>query len=512
MRWTTVLPCLALCLFCRFSGELLAVERANGAQISDGVVNRHGLTSAWVTQVSMDASSSRLQHVSLFVDRSRSYTVHEISYENRKEYVSERDIDSSGELLGVEGAKKKVAHRLLFLKGKNPVVTAHVFPQSFLVCVSSRGMVQVIDAETGRSRWSKLIGNPRFVTLAPAISEEQIGIISGNTLHLVRTEDGLPLKTIPLKHVAAAGGAIAEGWIYVPRMDGTMDWYPINEQTKLPSWFRGTGSLETQPSVHPGYVTWMTEDGYLYALNSFTQKVQFEIKLVGKPVASPLYAGDYKIIAATRAGYVVCVDLRTSTILWRYSTGEPMTQQPLVVGNSVYATNTTGLITKLNLATGVDIETGDVAWTGTGVSKLLAAGNGRIYGVSPLGDLVAIDPASGGIVDRIEMAKENALNFFNPISNRLLVANREGLIQSLRPTSQVFPVYFPGALEIAKNGDQSLIKKKPAATATTKDEAPSTAPAADSNDPFGAPGKEPTPPAEKTTPAEKAPNSDPFGG
>lgn len=506
MRWHFVLLGCVFALSQTLGTRATAAEWATGSQISDGVINRHGLTSAWVTQVSMDASSSRLVHVAHFVDKTRSYTIHEISYDRRKEFISERDVDAAGELLGVEGAKKKLANRLLFLKGKNPVVTAHTFPESFLVCVSSRGMVQVIDAETGRTRWSRLVGNPRFVTLAPAVSESQIGIVSGNTLHLVRTVDGLPLKTIVLKHVAAAGPAIAEGWIYIPRIDGTMDWHPINEQTKLPSWFRGTGALETQPSVHPGYVTWMTEEGYLYALNSFTQKVQFEIKLVGKPVASPVYAGDYKIVVATRAGYVVCVDLRTSTILWRYSTGEPMEQQPLVVGDAVYATNTTGLITKLNLATGVNIATGDVAWTGSGVTKLLASAHGRIYGVGTMGDLVAIDPTSGGIVDRIEIGRENKLNIFNPLSNRLLLANREGLIQSLRPTSQVFPVFFPGSLETAKNGEELLAKKKPTAKkAAEETNTPETTPAT-GDDPFGAPEK------EKTPEAPTAPNSDPFGG
>ena len=504
MRWNTLflLSLLSVSQVC--ATRLSAVERIGGAQVSDGVINRHGLTRAWVSQVSMDASSSRLQYVSLFVDRTRSYTVHEINYDNRKEYISERDIDSAGELLGVEGAKKKVEHRLLFLKGKNPVVTARVLPESFLVCVSSRGVVHLIDAETGRTRWSRLVGNPRFVTLAPAVSENQIGVISGNTLHLVRTVDGLPLKTMQLKHVAIAGPVIAEGWLYAPRIDGTMDWYPINEQTKLPNWFRGTGKLETQPSVHPGYVTWMTEEGYLYALNSFTQKVQFEIKLVGKPVASPVYAGDYKIIAATRAGYVVCVDLRTSTVLWRYSTGEPMAQQPLVVGDAVYATNTTGLITKLNLETGVNIETGDVAWTGTGVTKLLGYANGKIYGIGTLGNLVVVDPASGGIVDRIEIPTENAMNLFNPISNRLIIANREGLIQSLRPTSQVFPVFAAGSLETAKSGEDSLVKKKkPEASDETK--TPTDEPT-DASDPFSTP--EPKKPAEG---GDKG-NADPFGG
>jgi outer membrane protein assembly factor BamB len=487
MRWNALLLLAVACASPFYSANVVALEPATSTQFSEAQINRYGLTRAWMSQVALDANSAKLRHISLFVDRTRSYTVHEISYDNRKEYISERDIDGRGELLGAEGAKKKLEFRLLFLKGKNAVVTEKVLPETMLICVSSRGMVHAIDAETGRTRWTQLVGNARFETLAPAVTETEIGVVSGSNLYILRTEDGLPLKTIPLKHVAAAGPAIADGWAYIPRIDGTMDWYPIREQTKLPSWFRGFGRLETQPSVQPGYVSWITEKGYLYALNSFTQKVQFEIKLVGKPVGSPVYAGDYKIIAATQAGYVVCIDLRTSTVLWRYSTGEPMLNQPLVMGEYVYVTNTTGLMTKLNLSTGVNIETGDVAWTQTGVQKLLAAANGRIYAIGSLGTLLSIDPESGSIVDRIPLQRENAINVFNPITNRLIMANQAGLIESLRATSQVFPEFFPGALEIARNGEET-VKKKPAkeeagsAPAATAPEASGTA-----EDPFSPP-------------------------
>lgn len=506
MRLNTVLLLCSVGLS-QVCAPLLLAEQPSGAQVSEAQINRHGLTRAWTAQVAMDASSSELKHVVLFVDRTRSYTVHEITYDNRKEYISERDIDANGELLGVEGAKKKLDYRLLFIKSKKPVVTATVVPETILVCVTSRGMVHVIDAETGRTRWSRLVGNPRFDTLAPAVTENQIGIVCGNNLHLVRTVDGLPLKTIKLSHVAMAGPVISEGWAYIPRIDGTMDWYPVGEQTKLASYFRGTGHLESQASVHPGYVTWMTEKGYLYGLNAFTQKVQFEIKLTGKPVGPPQYAGDYKIIAATRAGYVACIDLRTSTVLWRYSTGEPMVHQPIVAGEFVYATNTTGLITKLHLSTGVNIATGDVAWTATGVKELLAYANGRLYGISTLGELVAVDPESGAITDRILVNQQDELNVFNPISNRLILANQRGLMQSLRPSSQMFPVFFPGSLETAKDGEDFLGKKKPATAATKKTESDATGEkASEGADPFGGASD-----GDKEPGGEKAPNADPFG-
>jgi hypothetical protein len=506
MRCNSAVLLLLVTLSQAASPLLLAVERMKGSQISEAVANRHGLTRAWMAQAAIDPRSSELRHVTLFVDRTRSYTVHEISYENRKEFISERDIDAGGALLGPEGAKKKLAHRMLFLKGKNAVVTEKVLPETFLVCVSSRGMVQVIDAETGRTRWTRLVGNPRFDTLRPAVTENQIGVVCGNNLHLLRTVDGLPQKTLFLKHVAIAGPAIADNWIYIPRIDGTMDWYPTQDQTKLPSYFRGTGKLESQASVHPGYVTWMTEDGYLYALNSFTQKVQFEIKLVGAPIASPVYAGDYKIIAATRAGYVVCVDLHTSSVLWRYSTGEPMEEMPLVVGDSVYATNTNGMTTKLMLASGVNVATGDVAWTTGGVKKLLASANGKIYGIGMLGGLVAIDPETGSIVDRLPIDLEGGLEIYNPITNRLLLANRAGLIESFRPTSQVFPEFAPAALESAKSGEDIGIAKKKSPEAGAA--APATAPAiqpSDTADPF-APKKEGAAGEKK-----EDPNADPFG-
>lgn len=501
MRVTAVLLVTVLGIALGNAAPSRAVEPWAGAQVSESLMNRHGLTRAWLAQVSLDASSSQLAHVSLFVDRTRSYTVHEISYGSRKEYISERDIDSSGALLGPEGAKKKLERRLLFLKGENPVVTEKTLPETLLVCVSNRGMVHVIDAETGRTRWARLVGNPRFDTLAPAVTENQIAIISGNNLHVVRTVDGLPLKTIVLKHVAAAGPAISEGWVYIPRVDGTMDWYPLLDQKKLPSWFRGIGRLEKPASVHPGYVTWMTDDGYFYALNAFTQKVQFEVQLVGKPVGPPVYAGESKVIVATQSGYVACIDLRTATILWRYSTGEPIFYQPLVVGDSVYAVNSSGTLTKLSLATGVDINTGDVSWTASGVRELLAAANGRIYAVNSLGSLIAIDSERGAIVDRIQLPRENLFFVFNPLTNRVLLGSPTGLVQSLRPTAGVYPEIFPGALETATNGEGMLGGKS--RTSSEPSDAPPArrdAPSDDDSDPF----KEPAP-------AKGGDPNDPFG-
>jgi hypothetical protein len=81
------------------------------------------------------------------------------------------------------------------------------------------------------------------------------------------------------------------------------------------------------------------------------------------------------------------------------------------------------------------------------------------------------------------------------------------LIESFRPTSQVFPEFAPAALETAKNGDDAVVvkKKTPEAGAAA---APTTAPAAepsDATDPF-APKKEGAAGEKK-----EEPNADPFG-
>jgi hypothetical protein len=140
-----------------------------GEVISDTAAIRHGLTRAWFTQVQMDVGRSRVRDVVL-------------------------DDDT------------------LFVQ-------------------TDRAMIQAINAETGRTLWSKQVGKPNHPTMTPGVSRDLVVVLNGSRLFALNRANGDLLYEIQVSGPPGAGAAVSAKRAYVPMLNGMVVAYRLESMT-----------------------------------------------------------------------------------------------------------------------------------------------------------------------------------------------------------------------------------------------------------------------------------------
>jgi len=130
------------------------------------------------------------------------------------------------------------------------------------------------------------------------------------------------------------------------------------------------------------------------------------------------------IIVGSEDGFVYGIHERSGDQLWRFSTGEPIVEDPVAIGRFVFVTNQLGGMYC------VDAKTGSQAWWTPEVTRFLAASKERVYATDKIGLLHVLNARTGAEVDTVA-ASMLPIKLTNPQSDRLFLASRTGMVQCL---------------------------------------------------------------------------------
>lgn len=496
------------------SAPVVGGDPSDSALISQVELRQYGLERAWFTQVKLDPARARLTDMTYFVSATQSHTVFEVQYQDRKRDFSERDTDRFGETLGKEKAEKEAKAFMDELKLReieSKLQTIQV-PEATLYAVTDRAVLHAIDAETGRTRWSTLVGNRDYPLERPGINEDFVGVLNGSTLHLLKRQTGEMAWIRSIQGVASAGPALTTDYVVVPTFTGDIELYDIDETRTLPDIYRSNGRVLIQPVVTPLSVLWPTDRGFLYSSQTLQKELRYRMEAKQTIVSQPAYSSPNKVLATSIDGYVYCLHELSGDDLWRFSTGEPISNSPVPVGTSVYIVTDKGSLYCL------DVESGEEKWSAPQVRRLVSVSKDRLYCLTVTGRLAILDVKTGG---RIAQMAANQLDFFytNALTDRILVATATGVVQCLHEVDLSFPLVHVNLAEIEqkqrpKIKQEGLEAKPQPAAKPAAGAAPQ--PAAAGDDPFGQGGAKPAPGAADPfgaggaqPPADAA---DPFGG
>ena len=300
--------------------------------ISEPAAQQHGLTRAWYTQVQVDPSRGRIR-----------------------------------ELILDEGT--------LFL-------------------LSDQSMLTAIDATTGSARWSVEVGNRRYPSLTPAANRKFVAVVNGSTLYVLNRYNGKLLWQTSSTACAGAGPRAESaaglraaarrpigGLPYegsqgpAPRSCEERDTSPPEQQAaydtarleslrleqdvqtplfcqcRAEPWFSRWSRGRTRPKR-----TWFgppTRDSSARAGSIASNKalelryrLQTDAPIVAQPAYLPPDANVVPdsgvLIAGSEDGFVYGIRERTGDTLWRFSTGEPIVEDPVLLGRFVFVTNQLG--------------------------------------------------------------------------------------------------------------------------------------------------------------------------
>src|SRR5262245_4341988 len=461
------------------------------APVSPAACRAAGLERAWFTQLGLDRGRGRLAGICMHVSAIDSHTVFQLSQDGKRFVFSQRDRDAFGKEIGVDGAKQAAEAKAEEIKkalqaagkadAEAPAVESYVVPKITIYASSERGGVHAVDGETGRTLWTATIGNPSYATSTPSANDKFVGVCNGSTLYIMRTGDGSVDWTKSMVGAPGLGPALTDDYVFIPMVSGQVESLLLDRPKQPAAIYKSFGRTVLQPVVSSNSVAWTTELGNLYVALGHAPGMRFRMKATDAINSSAAFLAPDKVFVNSIDGYIYCVGESKGNILWRFSTGEPLSHTPITLGNTVYTISERG-----NLFA-IDVETATERWVAGGMSDYLAGNEKRLYCLDVRGNLAILDTASGTRVGTVPSVPAD-MPFLNPQTDRIFLVSSTGLLQCLHEVNLPWPLVHY----------QIEPFKKPTVTPPKMPGQKTSQPV--ENDPFGPAGGKSAPPA-----------TDPFG-
>lgn len=488
--------------------------------ISPEAARQFGLERMWFTHLHVDRGRGRIAGMHMHVSDTLAHTVFQITHGGQRYVFSQRDRDAFGQEVGVAGAKKLADEKLKAIDdaqkaaGKMdplPAIETFVVPQITLYSTSERGTVHSLDGETGRTRWSKAVGNPGYPTTAPGAGDKYVGVCNGSMLYIMLAEDGSQVWNRTVVGAPGAGPALTNELAFVPMISGQIETFNLEEPKRPVAIYKSFGRAMVQPVVSFNSVAWPTDGGNLYVSLAREPGMRYRVQAKDAINSAPAFLGE-KVYATSMDGYLYCVSERKGNVLWRFTTGEPISHSPVALGNVVYVITERGNMFAIGALDGKEL------WVQSGIRSYVAGNDQRLYCMDVGGNLSIMETSTGSRLGAIAVGQLD-MPFKNVDTDRIILASSTGLVQCFREAARPWPtVHFRA--DAAKAGPPPVkpVGPQPPAGVTPppmgdpfnaadpfapKPAAPAAPPGGDP-DPFA------TPPAGAPKPAAPAP-ANPFG-
>lgn len=373
---------------------------------------------------------------------------------------------------------------------RDRVVRAEVDGDS-LFFQSELGLVEHMDAATGRSRWIREVGRPLDPILPLDASQQWVAVLGGSRLYLLDRATGRVAWVRRPDGVPSTGPSISGQRVYVPLMRGPLESFEVPPSGETDSssdqqphrtfpWKHySSGRSEGGVLITPKTIAWATDRGYLYVSEINSRQPLFRVEIADR-IVTPLAYREPLVYGASLGGFVYAMDDTTGKIVWRVPLGSPIHQRPALVRDRLYICPDQGAMVCL------DAKSGKQLWASPHATRFLAASPTRLYAIGGRSRLAILDIQSGMPLGAIP-ADHLTLAIANVVTDRIYLGTPSGAIQCLHEIDLSEPVRHT----------QAAAKKEPAAGKASgadgaqgaPDEATGRAPeggtAPDQRDPFG---------------------------
>lgn len=436
-------------LFASVATALLLLPSGSSAQITArGLIGPDtlaplGLEMAWSTTIDVDRGSDRVVDVTQHVSLNLSQTIYEFPFDRQIYSISERDRDAFGKVLGPAGAKKAADMKWAQIKAERvfqglpepsaPQIIQRVVPEITLFATTQRGMLHAIDGNTGKTRWSTSVGKNRYPTTAAGGSDKFVALVNGSTLYVLNAVDGTFAWSHPLGGPPGGGPSVSDALVFAPRLNGAVELFKLDDHKRPAAVYKAFGRTMVQPVLSYNSVAWVSDEGHLYVGFANQQQVRFRVEAKEGIISKPFFTPTGKLFATSLDGYLYCIDEVRGNLLWRFTTGEPIDQSPVAIGDTVY------VITREHNMFAVNINDLTEKFVVSGVGSFLSGTEDRLYCTDPTGNMIVMDANSGALLGSANTS-EMTLKMPNLQTDRIFLGQNTGLIQCLRQSALKYPV------------------------------------------------------------------------
>jgi len=372
-----------------------------------------------------------------------------------------------------------------------------------LLILTDAGVLQALDANTGKTQWITQFGNPNYPSLGPDANDKFVAVVNGSTLYLLDRRSGRIQGQRKIGGAPGAAPALGKDHAFVPTLTGLIEGYPLDAKApEFRKWFyQSYGNTMVSPLVTPHSVVWSTDQGYLYVSGASSPGVRYRLEAGDEFDARAAYQ-DPLIYAVTRAGELFAIDEEDGILRWRYMTGFPTERAPAAVGERLFLTSEEPRLHCINARTGLP------EWEVAGIDQFAAVTKDYVYGVDRFGTIHILNVADGTPVGRI--TNDGSLKaLVNDQTDRLYLISDAGLVQCLHEIGADQPTQY---LAPSKSEQPPAEEGQAPADEYPSEGEPATEPAeepAEGVNPFAAGAEEVAPPTEQAAPFGTG-EEDPF--
>lgn len=303
----------------------------------------------------------------------------------------------------------KVAYRL---KLNKPFTASPAVADGLLYAADQAGMLTALDAEQGTVRWQ--FGAGGAITAAPAVAAGVVYVgASDKTLYALEARRGLFLWSRRLYDNIAASPVVADGALFVGGEDRTL--YALDALTGEERWtFIAGDRIVGSPAVAGGRLFFGADDSLLYALDAANGELLWRYALDSPVEASPAVSPDGIVYVGSTGAILAAVEAATGNELWSVGTRFGFDASPAVGETLIFAADQNGALFAYNRRTGEPAwewqgSYGDafvssplllgnllLATNSSGVMRVFEADSGRVLHSLTLSDNVSASPTWNG--------------------------------------------------------------------------------------------------------------------
>ncbi|MDD3586522.1 MAG: PQQ-binding-like beta-propeller repeat protein [Thermoguttaceae bacterium] len=116
------------------------------------------------------------------------------------------------------------------LEADKEQVSAVVLQDQDLFITTESGYLQVIDTQTGTTRWGVQVGSSNYKTFPPSANSHVVVVVNGTTIYAFDRMSGDCLLTSPLYGEPISGPQLSERFIYVPMLAKKIYVLPLRQE------------------------------------------------------------------------------------------------------------------------------------------------------------------------------------------------------------------------------------------------------------------------------------------
>jgi outer membrane protein assembly factor BamB len=203
------------------------------------------------------------------------------------------------------------------------------------------GLVSILDAETGRVRWSTRVGKPNTGDYPLGFNRTTVVAERGTRVYGIDRQSGSIRWQLDPKGAISAAPLAGGGFLYLPLGAREVDYYDLPARGELePRLFRrylSPVTLEMMPSQTTGFLIYPSPRGTVSVLTKDNPGLLLRFRIVGGLLAPPgVHEGEQIVYIGSGDGYLSANPILTGEATWRFTTSGPVTRRPFVNETDVY--------------------------------------------------------------------------------------------------------------------------------------------------------------------------------